>query len=79
MTGWSGFGPAVVTVALLAVYVAHLMGLGPVWGAGDEETMKNLTIMVASYWVGSSHGSDRKTEILHADHADPGGPKEDQH
>ena len=42
MTGWSGFGPAVVTVALLAVYVAHLMGLGPVWGAGDEETMHLL-------------------------------------
>ena len=63
----NAFGPAVVTIALLAFYGAHLMGFGPAWSVPDEETMKNLTIMVASYWVGSSHGSDRKTEIMQGD------------
>lgn len=68
----TAFGPAIVTVVLLGLYGAHLMGIGPAWGVPDEETMKNLTIMVASYWVGSSHGSDRKTEIMQGgnDHAE---------
>lgn len=58
------FGPAIVTISVLGLYGAHLMGWGPSWAVPDEETMKNLSIMVASYWVGSSSGSARKTEIL---------------
>lgn len=58
-----------VTLAILGLYGAHLLGVGVAWGVPDEETMKNLSIMVVSYWVGSSHGSDRKTEIT----ADQGG------
>lgn len=58
------FGPAVVTIAILGLFGAHLLGFGPALGLQDAETLKNLSIMVASYWVGSSHGSDRKTEIM---------------
>lgn len=58
------FGPALVSAIILAIYGTHMMGHGMAWGEGDTKLMETCLTLVIGYWLGSSHGSDRKTEML---------------
>jgi hypothetical protein len=57
------FGPAIVSVIVLALYAANVLGYGHIEGEAERELMKVLTTMVVGYWIGSSSGSARKTEM----------------
>lgn len=59
----NAFGPAIVSAIILALYGAHVLGYGHVEGEADKELLKLLATAVVYYWVGSSSGSARKTEI----------------
>lgn len=52
---------AVLLVAWFASMLAHYRGWPPL-SADDGATLRNLALLVAGYWVGSSSGSARKDE-----------------
>lgn len=61
-------GQIIVSVVVLGVWTAHMLGVLKPWGDADTSTIGNALALVLGYWIGSSHGSDRKTDML-------GGPK----
>lgn len=59
------FGPALVSSVILAIYGLHMTGAthGAVWTDGDVKLMDTCLTLVVGYWLGSSAGSARKTEL----------------
>lgn len=57
-------GPAFVSVVILAIYALHMTGAtGGTWAEGDIKLMDTCLTLVVGYWLGSSAGSARKTEL----------------
>jgi hypothetical protein len=53
-------GSAFVTVVVLGLYGAVVLGLAPKPDADLAETLKALVTLAAGYWIGSSSGSASK-------------------
>jgi hypothetical protein len=51
-----------LSAVIMALYSAHMMGFGGVWGDGDVKLMDTSLTLVLGYWIGSSHGSISKDE-----------------
>lgn len=56
------YGPLLISVAILALYAQHMMGYGIVWGEAEAKLMDMALTLVIGYWLGSSHGSQTRTE-----------------
>ena len=66
---WSGstvmiFGRVLCSAVIMAVWGILMLGWAPVPTEGGMRLMDTLMCAVAFYWLGSSSGSDRKTEML---------------
>lgn len=67
-----GWAPVVLAAIVLAVFTAVLEYLlrGEIHSSTRDivlqmvETLKNITIMVVSYFVGTTAASERKTDII---------------
>lgn len=67
-----GWAPVVLAAIVLAVFTAVLEYLlrGEIHSSTRDivlqmvETLKNITIMVVSYFVGTTAASERKTELI---------------
>ena len=67
-----GWAPVVLAAIILAVFTAVLEYLlrGEIHSSTRDivlqmvETLKNITIMVVSYFVGTTAASERKTDII---------------
>lgn len=67
-----GWAPVVLAAIVLAVFTAVLEYLlrGEIHASTRDivlqmvETLKNITIMVVSYFVGTTAASERKTDII---------------
>lgn len=51
-----------LSTVIMALYAAHMMGYGIVWGEGDMKLMDTCLTLVLGYWIGSSHGSITRGE-----------------
>lgn len=68
----AGWAPLVLAAIVLAVFTAVLEYLlrGEIHASTRDivlqmvETLKNITIMVVSYFVGTTAASERKTDII---------------
>ena len=56
------YGPMIVSMIILALFGAHMMGFGLSWAEGDQKLMETCLTLVVGYWLGSSHGSAMKTD-----------------
>ncbi len=58
-------GPALVSATILVIYALHMTGHGgsAPWTEGDVKLMDTCLTLVVGYWLGSSAGSARKTEL----------------
>lgn len=57
-------GPAFVSAVILAIYALHSTGAThAAWTEGDVKLMDTCLTLVVGYWLGSSAGSARKTEL----------------
>ena len=54
------WGAAFVTVSVMSLYGAVLLGLAPKPEPDLAETLKALVTLAAGYWIGSSSGSASK-------------------
>lgn len=55
-------GSAFVTVVVLGIYGAVVLGMVPKPDADLAETLKALVTLAAGYWIGSSSGSASKDQ-----------------
>lgn len=59
--------PAVVTIVLLLAYIGILVAVRAGWIAdGDNGTLNTLVVAAVSFWVGTTHDSMRKTDMINA-------------
>ena len=56
-------GPCLVSFVILGLYAAHMLGHTIAWTEGDIKLMDTCLTLVIGYWLGSSVGSARKTEL----------------
>lgn len=57
------FGPALVSAVILGIYALHVAGHGIAMDAAELKLLETCLTLVVGYWLGSSVGSARKTEI----------------
>lgn len=61
------WGPAMVSAIILITYCSHALGLGSApWDESSTKLMEVCLTLVMGYWLGSSSGSARKTELTEA-------------
>lgn len=51
----NSYGPLIVSGFVLAVWLWHAVGMGPVWSEADLRLMDSSMMLVLGYWLGSSH------------------------
>lgn len=61
------YGSLIVSAVILAIYAIHAMGYGGHWTEGDQKLMDTCLTLTVGYWLGSSAGSARKSEIAGRD------------
>lgn len=56
------YGPMLISLVIMGLYAAHMMGYGIAWTEGDMKLMDMCLTLTIGYWLGSSHGSAQKQE-----------------